>query len=140
MQVLIDVKELRRIRVRWFKVGIFFTLSLIGVISILILHLTTPQGVNADSTFIATNDFKTIKPEIYTYPTPATIIKEPSNSTQTSQTTVSRGEWGAIYLVAFFTFFTISMIVVMFVHLRSKAKQWEIASKPEGFWNWNEGV
>jgi len=139
MQVLIDVKELRRIRARWFKVGIFTALTFIVMIGTLLLHFTTSQGVNSDGRFISTTDFKTSQPKIYTYPTTVTIIKESSNSTQVSQTTVPREDWGVVYLAACFTFFTASMLAVIFVHFRSKARQWENSSKPEGFWNWSVG-
>jgi len=133
MQILMDVKELRLIRARWFKIGIFFTLTL-GLAMALALS-TALQGMNSDNKISSSSNLRTIKPETYSYATPAVIIREPATP---AQTVPSVNDWGVVWLVAFFTFFIVSMIAVIIVYLRSKARQQEIASKPDGFWDWNE--
>ncbi|HEX2909841.1 MAG TPA: hypothetical protein VH186_03465 [Chloroflexia bacterium] len=132
MQILMDVKELRRIRARWFKLGIFFTLTL-GLAMAFALS-TAAQGMNTDNKIISSSDFKTVNPKISTYSTPIAITKEAVNPTQTGPFV---NDWGVVWLVAFFTFFTATMIAVIISYQRSKARQREISSKPDGFWDWN---
>jgi len=115
MQILLEPKELRRIRKRWFSLGIVFAFLSLIVITILVVRAGTPIA----EAQVSTPSYSILSSASKTYTFEQSITPLANNLQQTKDESAAFESWAIPVFAPLIIIYLLAMLVIIFKKLSS---------------------